>query len=89
MSIQSRIRVLFVAVVLAANGLVMSNDFPATTTLVEEAGIGIIPKFKTGKKVYDSLGKWIGCVEGAPKQCVMMTIPLTKVFVSNEGILLE
>ena len=87
--IQNKVRVLFVAAVIAVNGWYVSDSAPVVTTPVQTADFVILPKFKMGHRVYDTLGKWIGCVEGPPKQCFMMSIPLTKVFVSSEGIMLD
>lgn len=89
MLIQNKVRILFAVAVIAVNGWFVSDSGQVGATQVQTAGIGIFPKFKTGHKTYDSLGKWIGCEEGKPKECVMMTIPLTKVFVSTEGVILE
>jgi len=82
-------QIAIVSVAMMAGTLLDSAEPVASPLTVNEASFGLLPKFKTGKKVYDSLGKWIGCVEGSPKQCVMMTLPLTDVFVSDEGVLLK
>ncbi len=89
MLIQNKVRVLFAAAVIMVNGWYVTDGGQVSTTQVQTAGIGILPKFKMGHKTYDSLGKWIGCEVGPPKQCVMMSIPLTRIFVSSEGIILD
>ncbi len=89
MLIQNKVRILFAVAVIAVNGWFVSDSGQVGATQVQTAGIGILPKFKMGHKTYDSLGKWIGCEVGPPKQCVMMSIPLTRVFVSTEGVILE
>lgn len=89
MLIQNKVRILFAVAVIAVNGWFVSDCGQVGATQVQTAGIGILPKFKTGEKTYDSTGKWDGCKASPKKQCVMMTIPLTTVVISDEGVLLD
>lgn len=90
MNARSLVRVGLLATILVGNCFLVPESQSVTTANdVRIAGIGILPKFKTGKKTYDSLGHWNGCIEGTPKQCIMMTIPLTRIYMSDEGVILD
>ncbi len=86
---KSLIRVSVVAAVVALNSWA-ALDTPRTDgTEVAEAKFSPLPGFKTGEKTYDSLGKWNGCKSAPKKECVMMSIPFTRIYLSDDGILLD
>jgi hypothetical protein len=81
---------LLFALLLVANFVELSTPPSAAQNEFDMATLVPTPKFKRGTKTYDSTHKWIGCVEGDPKNCLMVvTSDKLTIDVSFEGVLLE
>lgn len=89
MILKNVVRAVLLMSVIAVNSWCSVSSSAPEMTKVDQAGFGIVPKFKTGEKTYDSTGKWDGCQAAPKKECVMMTIPLTTVIISDEGVILD
>ncbi|MGB5138733.1 MAG: hypothetical protein WBP29_09400 [Candidatus Zixiibacteriota bacterium] len=65
---------------------------PTTNEIGDTSLASLIPtpKFKRGTKTYDSTGKWIGCTQGDPKNCLMVVTSANSTLdISLQGIIVE
>jgi hypothetical protein len=80
----------FVSAIIVSNLVSILGGFTVDNANLKSASSIWLPKFKTGTKTYDDSGKWIGCIEGSPKNCLMMEIADSKVIdISWDGMIEE